>query len=294
MATFSDVIIIYNPHSTGPSEKNAKAFAEQLERELPWMPRIKVIATTHAGHGRSIAKEYATRIPKCLIVSSSGDGGYHDVINGVLESGSKTATTGLLPSGNANDHYHALHSGDTIKRIATGETSLIDVLLIEGTSKQKKFHEYAHSYAGIGLTPHIGNELNKTKLNSFKEIWLTLVNLIRMRSVRIDIDGKTKKYESLVFSTIPRMAKTLNLSDNAVLTDGKFEINSVPKVSFFHLLLHLVRASTLGLKEDLQTNHFSFTCHGRLLIQLDGEVSQLDSGSTCTITILSKKLRCII
>ena len=57
-------------------------------------------------------------------------------------------TTGLLPAGNATDHYHNLHTTDTVKQILTADISEVDLLLIKTRRSGKAWERYAHSYIG--------------------------------------------------------------------------------------------------------------------------------------------------
>lgn len=294
MSDFTDIFIIYNPVSTGSGERNAKDLATQLKKALPASVNVETVTTQHAGHGKELAAKFAKEKPHCLIVSSSGDGGYHDVINGVLASGATTVVTGLLPSGNANDHYNAVHRGDLVERIAAGDVRHIDILAVDITHGDKKLRRYAHSYVGIGLTPHIGKALNETKLNPLSEAWLTLTRLFTNRSVKIAVDGTPRRYETLIFSNISRMAKVLSLSDDNSVSDGKFEVNGVRSSSRLLLIGHLLRASTEGLDENVRTDRFSFTCLQPMPIQLDGELVDLPRGAVCTVTCDPRRLACIV
>ncbi len=110
----STVWIIYNPNSTRDSKQRAIAFARLLKKHGK---SASCVPTKHAGHAKVLAKQFAEADSNCAIFSSSGDGGYNEVINGVLLSASPKVTCGVLPAGNANDHYHALHRGKTTDRI---------------------------------------------------------------------------------------------------------------------------------------------------------------------------------
>ncbi|MBC7942921.1 acylglycerol kinase family protein, partial [Candidatus Saccharibacteria bacterium] len=160
---YTTVAVIYNPNSTGPSETLAKIFETNLRLKLP-KQKIELIATEHAGHGEELAYLIAKSSKNPLIISSSGDGGYHEVINGVMKAQNEgfQSITGLLPAGNANDHYNNLHNEDIIDLIIKNKTKKIDLLKIVSTSKGKSIERYAHSYIGFGLTPSVGKELNKT------------------------------------------------------------------------------------------------------------------------------------
>lgn len=292
MSAFTSIIVIYNPNSTGPSRKNAKAFANNLKSALPSSTIIKTVATDHAGHAEDITRQYTAEPDRTLIVSSSGDGGYHEVINGAL-TGDNPVTTGLLPSGNANDHYHALHQPHTIQRITDSTTRQVDVLevSVEGSDPWKR---YAHSYAGIGLTPYIGEKLTKADLNPLNEVWLVVKNLFIFSAVKIIVDGHTRRYDSLIASTIPKMSKIMHLSDDASVSDGKFELITKRSTSMMALLKFLLQSIIPVGKKPTRYSSFVFTTPRKIAMQLDGEVYHCAAGSKVTITCQKQKLSCII
>jgi len=294
MTTFSHIMILYNPHSTGNSEDNAKEYAHKLRRAMPASTVIETIATKYATHAETLAKEYAQAHRDCLIISSSGDGGYNEVVNGVMASGSHTAVTGLLPSGNANDHFTSLHSGNTVTATATHTVRTIDLLKVTGISHGKRVTRYAHSYASIGLAPYIGKELTKAKLNRFNEKWLVFKHFFRASPAKIRVNGRNYSYEHLVFSNIDKMSKVLQLAENNHIDDGKFEISGVTSNTAFGVLRYFAKAATTGLTDDTSRKTFSFTCRRSTPIQLDGEVMTFDRNSRVTVASVPKALHCII
>jgi diacylglycerol kinase family enzyme len=295
MSHFSTIVIIYNPHSTGHGAKNAKDFAKKLRDSLPASTTVKVVPTKHAGHAETLTRHYAESSEPILVISSSGDGGYHEVINGAIMSGSSTIVTGLLPSGNANDHYHALHTDKVIDRIKHHKTRSIDVLKVSrNTSHTEEWHRYAHSYVGIGISSQIGKTLTETALNPVNEIWLVIKQLLVASPVNIIYKKQRQHFSSLIWSNIGTMSKVMTLNDKASVTDGKFEVSSVKSRSLGALIAHLVKASTVGLDSRSQGTKFRFTNLRRASIQLDGEVFPLPRGSQVTISCEAKSLRCII
>lgn len=290
MTAIKKIIIIYNPNSTGDGKLNA----ETLKAKLADSPDIQVTLqpTESAGHAEQIVKE----LPESegtMVISSSGDGGYHEVVNGALLRNDSTSTIvcGLLPSGNANDHYNAVHSGDLIQRISNNDVQQIDVLKITVGN----WTRYAHSYAGIGLTPHIGEKLTEATLNPFNEIWLTIRYFLNFRPVKIRTDTGIHRYDSLIFSNIERMSKYLTLSSDAKIDDGKFEVTGSKAGTFSKLLKHLFKATTVGLTQDAtHAEHYTFTSVRPIAIQLDGEVFHFDANSEVNVSIAKKALNCII
>jgi diacylglycerol kinase family enzyme len=290
MAKINQIIIIYNPNSTGNGKANAVALKKDLEINTDLSVHLK--ATDFAGHAEQIVRELSNA-NGVMVISSSGDGGYHEVINGAMSRREKTnnIVTGLLPSGNANDHYNAVHADNIVDRIKKNDIRQIDVLKITVGN----WTRYAHSYAGIGLTPHIGEKLTETTLNPFNEIWLSIRYFLNFRPVKIRTNQGIQRYDSLIFSNIDRMSKYLTLSKDARIDDGKFEISRSKSGRFGKLLKHLFKASTVGLTEEAdQAQTYSFTSVRPISIQLDGEVFRFGAQSHITISVEQKALNCII
>lgn len=293
---YTTIAIIYNPNSTGSSELLARQFEEVLHKRLPTQ-KIELIRTEHAGHGEELAYRIASSQNNTLIVSSSGDGGYHDVINGVMkaQNAGHYATTGLLPAGNANDHYHNLHSKDLIEQIIDGdEPTKIDLLKLISTSKAAPIERYAHSYIGFGLTPVIGNELNKTKLNPFNEFWIVARSLFTIKPVRLEVYNKVRHYESIVFSNVDVMSKYLKISQPSSVSDGKFEVTIFRRRNKLKLILLLLKTSFKGVKEDTKVREFLLKTVYETLVQTDGEIIELDAQSAVSIVIESQVLACVV
>jgi diacylglycerol kinase (ATP) len=290
MVSIKKIIIIYNPNSTGDGKANAEAFKAKLEA----MSRISVTLqpTEAAGHAEKIAQQMPND-DSMMVISSSGDGGYHEVVNGVLSRGQSASKliTGLLPSGNANDHYTDVHHGDAAERIIADDVQSIDLIKVTIGD----WTRYAHSYVGIGITPHIGEKLTEADLNPFNEIWLTIRHFFSSRPVKIKTTTGTYRYDSLVFSNVGKMSKYITLSKNAKIDDGKFEMTGSKSGRLSTLLGHIFKASTVGLTDDAtHLTNFSFTSSRPLIIQLDGEVFRFKARSAVAITVAPKALKCIV
>jgi len=292
---YSTIAILYNPNSTGSSDVLAKKLKDDLHARLP-KQKIQLIATKHAGHGEELAYSIAKESAHPLIISSSGDGGYHEVINGLLKAQREGATpiAGLLPAGNANDHYHNLHEEDVVDVIIKGSHRNIDVLKLIGTSKGKAIERFGHSYIGFGLTPHVGKELNKTKLNVFNQIWIVAKSLMDLQPVRLVVNNKSRLYDSIILSNIDKMSKVLKVSQPSRVTDGKFEVTIFRRRNKLKLIILLFKTSLVGVKEDAQVTEFSLRTVNKTLVQIDGEITNLDEDSLVTISIEKQLLNCIV
>ncbi|WP_181037657.1 acylglycerol kinase family protein, partial [Arthrobacter sp. ZGTC412] len=89
--TFELIVIIFNPNSTGDAPKLAEQLRSRLADLLPYAADIRLQPTAHAGHAVDLAREAARSARDVLVVSVSGDGGYNEVVNGVMHSGNPNA-----------------------------------------------------------------------------------------------------------------------------------------------------------------------------------------------------------
>lgn len=293
--TYSTIAVIYNPNSTGPGEALAKEFEAELNERLP-RQKVELIKTKHAGHGEELAYSIAKKSKNPLIISSSGDGGYNEVVNGAMKAQLEgfNPTTGLLPAGNANDHYVNLHTKSIIDQIVKNQTKKIDLLKLKSVADGKPIERYAHSYIGFGLTPQIGNELNKKKLNPINEVWIVAKSLFTIKPVQLVINKRARWYESIIFSNVDVMSKYLKISKPSSMTDGKFEVTIFKRRSKLTLILLLLRTSTVGAKEDKKASTFSLKTIRKTHVQTDGEIILLNKKADVLITCEKQILNCVI
>ncbi|GAC1391554.1 MAG: hypothetical protein NVSMB46_04520 [Candidatus Saccharimonadales bacterium] len=294
MKKFQRIAIIFNPKSTGASEQKAKELYKILKKKRPSFT-LELIATTHAGHAEQLAYDLAKKHKNILIVSSSGDGGYHEVINGALlaQSEGHQPICAVLPAGNANDHARMVHSKPLVDLILSGKITAIDTLRLTTKYGSTTTVRYAHSYIGLGLTPLMGAELNKHDLNRRKEIIIFLRTLFDFNPVTIMVKNKRISLDSLVFSNIGGMAKLLTISKDASIDDGKFEISTIEHINMLRLLSQLLKGATVGFKTTTKASQYTFIMVSKNTIQLDGELLTLRSQSTNNVEIFPKSLRCV-
>lgn len=289
---FQEIVIIFNPNSSGDSEKNAKELKVLLQKQLKKV-KITVIPTKRAGHAMEIAASYIDAKNPTLLLSSSGDGGYNEVVNGILKRPAPHVTVGVIPSGNANDHYHATANEEMAARILRGKVHKLDVLKVAGVNQDKPWYRYAHSYIGLGLTAHIGEKLTEAELNPVNEKWLVAKYLLRFNSVCLRFRGnKTWQwYSSVIFSTIDRMSKVIQLSSNAKVNDGSFEVYITPKRSVFAMIRILLKGTISGLAPARRSSKIIFYAKKHTKIQCDGEVFAIDGGRKTTVSVYRRRLR---
>jgi len=98
---FDRVVVIFNPHSTGKAPQLAQQLCTDLSRRLP-RTAVQLSPTEHAGHGRELARQ-AAGTGRPLVVSVSGDGGYNEVVDGVMQADNPDAVCAVMAAGNATD-----------------------------------------------------------------------------------------------------------------------------------------------------------------------------------------------
>lgn len=285
------VVIIYNPNSTGDGKSNAESLASELRKD-----GIKTLirATTHPGHGLEIAEKYAKSGEEMILISASGDGGYHDVINGTLPHTSSKIIVGVLPSGNANDHYTALGTGMLAESIKKQRFRRIDTIKVTATVDGKPWTRYAHSYVGIGVTASAAKDLTRHRPDQITEKFVVVHALFSYKYAKIEEGRKIRRYSSIVFSNIRTMSKVIKLSDTSSVTDGRFELSRIRFHSKLRLIAYLLTAATVGLKGTRSIRKYQCTTLKALPVQLDGEVYTIDAHSKVMIESVKRNLRCVL
>lgn len=289
--SFSKVVIIYNPNSTGNGEDDAKKLRQALV-ERSSRSDVELLKTERAGHAMEIGEAYAKVDDTILLISASGDGGYNELVNGVLRHPTKQLTVTVLPSGNANDHFESTAEANIADRITDGYIRYIDVLSVTATKNAKPWHRYAHSYVGLGVTAYIGEKLTEAKLNYAKEKWLIAKFLIKFNyiSARLDQDNRYHRYSSIVVGNIDRMSKVINLDHASAIDDGLGDLYLTRVKSTLGLAWMLIQAKLVNLKKVRSAHVFTVEVKQSTKIQCDGEVDGLDSGMI-KIEMLKRRLR---
>jgi diacylglycerol kinase (ATP) len=288
MPAFSRAIVIYNPHSTGDSQAIAEKFCQDLRKLRP-TAQVELQETTHAGHGEELGYELTKRHKGLLLVSVSGDGGYHELVNGIIKAVNAGATApicAVLPGGNANDHYSSIARRPLLEAIAADGLVKLDLLQVEAAETR-----YAHSYAGLGLTPLVGVELNKHKLSALKEAWLSLKTFWKFKPFKIIENGKQATFDSLILANIGVMAKYLTLDANSSPRDGQFEVLRWPHASKIRLIRQLVKSAAGKVESPKSVERFEFTTVSPIPMQLDGELIKLPAKQQVTVTCAPNRLR---
>ena len=290
MASFDRAVLNFNPHSSGKAREKAQELRDELSARLPDL-LVELVPTQHAGHAREIARD-AAATGRPLVVSVSGDGGYNEVVDGAMRSGNASAVCAVLAAGNANDHRRTTRERPLADAIVTGKVSRLDMLqlTVDGESS------YAHSYIGLGLTPAVAVDLEKSGKGSIRELVTTVRAFAQFRPFEIERPDRTReRFDSIIFANIHQMAKVATLSeDDGRPDDGAFEVITMRHTAKWKLLGTALKASTRGLGPQPSATEYAFTTVKAMPIQIDGEVLNLDARAQVRIDIAPKALRTVL
>ncbi len=270
----------------------AQELREGLSARLPDVA-VELSPTEHQGHARDLARAAAGG-GRPLIVSVSGDGGYNEVVDGVMQAGNPDAVAAVVGAGNANDHRRTTGERPMLEAILAGDVRRIDLLRMTVGQGPSAKVRYAHSYIGMGLTPVVAIDLEKGGKGSFREIVSVVRTFSRFRpfTIRTD-DGQRRRFDSLIFANISQMAKYATLSETGRPDDGAFEVITVPHTAKWRVLATAVKAATRGLGPQPTATHYGFTPLKPIPLQLDGELLDLEAGTPVSIDIATHALATI-
>jgi diacylglycerol kinase (ATP) len=289
VTSFDRIVLIYNPQSTGNAPQLAEELYTDLTSRLPEVP-VAMRPTQRASHARDLARE-AAQTGRPLIVSVSGDGGYNEVVDGVMQAGNGQAVCAVKAAGNANDHRRTTAERPLIGAVVAGEVRRIDLLRLTIGDGPEARTRYAHSYIGMGLTPVVAIDLEKGGKGSFREIVSVVRTFARFRPFTIQLEGGVRRsFDSLLFANIAEMAKYATLSETGRPDDGRFEVITLPHTAKWRVLGVAVRAATRGLGPQPTAEHYTFTTLKPIPAQLDGELLTLDAATPVRIEIAHRAL----
>lgn len=287
--SYTQIFIIFNPFSSGQAAAKAMRLAERLrKRNLP----VTVQETEYPGHAEALAYQAAGGSRHPLIISASGDGGYNEVVNGVMRAQtdfpSHRPVCAILPAGNANDHRRSVRKHPMTWAITRTDPEAMDLLELVISKSGHRQVRYAHSYIGLGISSHAAAQLNQEELGPIKEKLIVARAIFAFHPLAIThADGKTKRYDSLVFFNIHQMSKVLRAGRKADINNGSFRVAAIPHRSQFWLarIVLNILLFMFGLVRLPQQSRYEFSVPQTELIHLDGEVMRLPEGSHVSVQI---------
>lgn len=287
---YSRICLIANPKSSNGGPQVAEELRQGLASAIN--EPVTVHLTERAGHAAELAQELLVKDAVTLLVSVSGDGGYHELINGAMASRVDQPFCAVYGAGNANDHHEYTYGGEQelIERITTGKPRPLDLIRFEQpeTASQSAVR-YAHSYGGLGLAAEGAKHANQSS-GALAEAKLVFDVTTSAPPVRIRFGQRVHRYDHLVFFNIGRMAKFLKVRHRVSAGDGQVCMVRVRHRSAFGRATVLLQAATVGLKAR-RIAEVNFEVMEPALLQLDGEVIKLTAKTVVNVTAAPAALR---
>lgn len=284
------VLVVYNPGSTGDADVLARGLRDDLASARPSLP-VELRPTEYAGHAREIAREAASGAGHPLIVSASGDGGYNEVVNGILDVPGTGAAAAVLAAGNANDHRRVTARRPLLEAIVADAPERMDVLEMRVGDHAPR---HAHSYIGFGLTPVVALQIEKGGKGTVREVLSTVRSFWAFTPFEIEFqDGGRRKIDNLVFANIGEMAKVAELSEDSRPDDGRFEVVLLEHRPKWKQLGIAMKAAVSGLGRQPATSEFRFRACGPMPVQIDGEVDDVEAGAEISVRCVAGALRVV-
>ncbi|GAA3671999.1 hypothetical protein GCM10023081_07910 [Arthrobacter ginkgonis] len=285
-APFDRIVLVFNPDPAKKPVHTAHALRAELAERLPDVP-VQMLPTAFAGHAREVARAAAAH-GRPLLVSVSGDGGYNEVVNGVMDSGGR-APCAVVAAGNANDHRRSTSTQPLVEAIVGGRTWRMDLLRLsldfpEGEAPGGRRTQYAHSYIGFGVTPAMAIGIEEVGKGRLRELIAVARTIPRLRPVElVRADGARAEFDSLILANITGMAKYGTVSESGQPMDGRFEVIAMQHASRWRLALMTLRAVTVGLGPQASVKSYAFTVVDPVPFQIDGEILQIPAGTSVLV-----------
>ena len=288
LSSFGDPIIILNPAANrGKMDKYRTLILERAKRE-----EAQYVETTKQGEAKELAMVAASK--GCPIIVVGGDGSVHEVVNGILSSGSRVPL-GIVGAGSGNDFawntlklpHDAVHS---IDKAFNGQLVEVDAGIVNGSY-------FVNSFS-IGLDAAIAvtaNRMKKIPLMSGARLYYTATLKELLLGYRKcpwlsfrsqSEDGSTTNVQSKRFVLIavtngPTYGAGFRINPKANHSDGLFDVCTIdyaPLIRALKLLPVVKKGEHVGLPEVTcyLAKSISIESQYCVNVQTDGETSNSD------------------
>jgi len=289
-SSFSRICLIANPNSSRGGDRVARELRRRL-RQAVTVP-VSIHLTKRTGHARDFARKLLREDARTLLISVSGDGGYHEVINGAMASGVKKPRCAVFGAGNANDHHQSLYENEDefLKRLAGGRLRSFDLIRFDIGKGNGKSTVYAHSYGGVGLSAQAAHRLDQEASDPLAEIIGSLRTTAGAPAVPLRVGGRVLAYDSLLVLNVGRMAKYLRTRHRPRASGKRLYLVSLRHRGRLLRMWQVARAFAFGLPTR-RVERVTFTTAKPTLLQLDGEVHKLTAETQVGVTRSRQAIR---
>jgi YegS/Rv2252/BmrU family lipid kinase len=270
--------------------------AERLDFDL--------VRTVRRWHAAELAEE-AARDGFDLVVAAGGDGTMHEVVNGLLAAsdGGEAGTIGIIPIGSGSDFAHTagVPPGlpDACRRLATGQTRLVDVGRISMPGQETRYFD---NTLGIGFDGVVTLEALKIKRLRGMALYLpvvlkTIFLSLKIPHVTIEYDGQELALPALmvVVANGPREGGGFFVAPEAQPDDGLFDLcitREVSRLAMLGLVPHFMQGTHVDREPVTmaRAQRVTISSPDDLVAHVDGEMLCTE-GRRIECEILPRRLR---
>lgn len=297
--------IIANPRSGGGKLKKKEAYIIELLKQA----NIKFVWQYTQGplHAMQLA-ESLCRNGMTRIISAGGDGTFHEVINGVMQSGVENAIVGAIFVGTGNDwaksFNYPIDFKGCISRIAREQTMLHDVGLATFSTPKGTQSRYFINIAGLCYDAFVNIQTNQGKAEGkggkFFYLKTILANLFSYPYTKVTLSTDDATYEEVMFNLCVGINKFngdgVKQCPDALPDDGLLNVTAYHNLSKWELISQLPYLQNGKFIHHPKVKTFitkkvEVRSEPPVLVEADGE----DLGSTpATFTVLPRAIRVIV
>ena len=200
----------------------------------------EVFCTEHAGHGTELAKQ-AVRDGFERIIAAGGDGTVAEVAEGLVRT---DVQLGVLPLGSVMNVARMLgiprDLDGAAQVIEAGQVARIDVGRATTAARQTYFLEAAGVGVDAGLFAYV-NEIDHGNWRSIRPL-IKFLWRYRSRRASLRIDGQVHRHAIMMVAVAngPYVGAALTVAPDAVLDDGKFDVQVFTRFGKFELARHFL------------------------------------------------------
>ncbi len=290
---------------------NPFANVGRAEKQLPHIRHafqthgvtLDVAVTERPRHATQIAREVAESGAYDGVVVAGGDGTLSEVVNGLVVAAGEAATLPLaiLPLGTGNDFSDmqgiARDFGVIAQRVVSGDRPIqVDIGKVDADGKIY----YFDNNCAAAMEAAVNQQALRFKRLSGRLRYVAAVGraLLNLQAWQMRLkwaDGELN--ETLLLLSIcngPRTGSTFLMSPTASITDGLFDIVTVPRIGWGtigRILPRIVKGTHLSHPDvtHFRTNQLQIISQPGTPVHGDGEMVA-DSAENLTITVLPGKL----
>lgn len=236
-------VVILNPMA---DHGRAGRLAGQIPKWAEAFGGCDLWLTNEPGHATVLAKS-ATDKGYELVIAAGGDGTMHEVINGLVESGSAATPLGIVPLGSGNDYPNGLGLAESpqqaFERIFDGRQLVVDLAHYEDGSGRS---ELAMNGIGVGFDAIVSIQTRTiTRIHGFAMYMLAALRTIafyyQTPKLRVNFDDEVVEQRTLMLpiGIGPRIGGGFRLTPDADLTDGLIDsclVNPISRPTLLRLL----------------------------------------------------------